>query len=506
MQLVDYIILFSYFLMSLGFGTWFAQRQKTRSEFILAGRSMHWFPVGLAIMITAFSAINYTGFSGEVFSHGLYVTLSIPVFIMVAWPITRIIMPFYHRMGLYSAYEYLEKRFDIRVRCLASGLFIIWRLFWMAVTLYVPCKVLTVITGLDLLTLIMLVGACVIAYTTIGGMKGVILTDVFQFFVLLTGIVIGVTWATMHTSGGFVGMLRLAAEHGLMKPFYPFDPQMFSLDPRIRITLWSCWIGTLTVFMTRYGVDQVIVQHYFTARSLQHAQRAFHWNYACAISALLLLVLMGFGIYAYASSSGLLDSSVVRPEYYFSRFIQSLPAGITGLIVAGLFAATMSSMDAGLHACGTALTTDFINRFASPSSELTIFQHRCMTFMLGLTVILMAMTMDRLGSIFEIANKIVNGFGSPLLAITLLGMFSRRATSRGMLIGGVLGAVWSATVSFTVTHLALHYYAVVNFIGTLACCVLFSLLDHWITGEPTSRQLAWTWRARRMPAPPLPGS
>jgi len=128
---------------------------------------MHWFPIGLAIMTTHLVRSITPDFQARCSAGALRHTLY-PGLHHGRLAITRIVMPFYYRIGLTSVYEYLEKRFDVRVRCLASGLFIIWRLFWMATTLYVPCKILSVITGLDLVTLILLTGASVMAYTVAG--------------------------------------------------------------------------------------------------------------------------------------------------------------------------------------------------------------------------------------------------------------------------------------------------------------------------------------------------
>ena len=121
-------------------------------------------------------------------------------------------------------------------------------------------------------------------------------------------------------------------------------------------------------------------------------------------------------------------------------------------------------------------------------------RNRLLTVIFGIFITGAAMSVGRLGSIFEIANKIINGFGSPLLAVFLLGMFSRRANSLGMFLGGILGACWSAYVSFTVENLALHYYAVVNLMGTLFLCYFFSLLENLFASAPSPMQLAWAWR------------
>ena len=125
MTTIDWVIFAAYLVGVAALGLSFSRRQARPNEFFLAGRAMGWLPIGLSVMVTAFSAINYTAFSGDVFQYGLYVTLSLPVFVIVAWPITRVIMPFYHSMQLCSAYEYLERRFDVRVRTLTAVIFIL---------------------------------------------------------------------------------------------------------------------------------------------------------------------------------------------------------------------------------------------------------------------------------------------------------------------------------------------------------------------------------------------
>ena len=460
-------------------------------------KDKNWIAALLLSILVAFSAINYTAFSGEVFGHGLYVFLCLPVFIFVAIPVIKVIMPFYHSMQLYSVYDYLENRFDKNVRLLGSILFIFWQLFWVATVIYVPCKVLSALTGYSTTSFILIAGIFATAYTMAGGIKAVIWTDVLQFFVLFGGIVLSVIFTSLAVPGGFSGIFKICLSGGLMKPFYPFDPQMFSFDPHVRITLWSCWIGTLTAFLARYGVDQVVVQRYFTAKSLKNAQRGFHLNYITAILVLVSLGILGFAVFAFMKTSGMPGSHGELPIDYFSQFVQALPAGMTGLIIAGLFAATMSSLDSGINSLTTVFVVDIYQKI-KPSKILSeMAANRLFTLFIGLIATILALNVGRLGSIFEIANKIINGFGSPLLAIFILGMFSKRANSRGMIMGGIAGAVWSAYVSFTVQNLALHYYAVINLLGTLFLCYFFSLVFQGRSNRPGSKQLAWMYARRK---------
>jgi len=195
MGFLDYAILTVYLLAVLGIGLYFRVTEGSHTDFFLAGRSMGWFPIGLSVMVTVFSAINYVALPNEVFGYGLYVTVALPVFFVAAWPITRIWMPFFHAMRLTSAYEYLERRFDGRVRCLASGLFILWRLFWMATALYASGQILAVLTGLSTAAVILTCGLAATVYTAVGGMRAVMWTDVAQFCVLFGGIALVVVGA-----------------------------------------------------------------------------------------------------------------------------------------------------------------------------------------------------------------------------------------------------------------------------------------------------------------------
>jgi Na+/proline symporter len=289
--------------------------------------------------------------------------------------------------------------------------------------------------------------------------------------------VVGV--AVVSADGGFSSIISNASVSGLTKPFYPFDPQIFSPDPRIRITLWSALIGTFTAFLARYSADQMVVQRYFTARTLDDAKRGFVLNAVFSILSLLCLAFLGFAIHAYAKSHGLPAAGGTKPISYIGWFVASLPGGACGLLVSGLFASTMSSIDSGIHSCCTAFVTDFGKKDVLDDSgnKSTLVRERILTFAIGTTVTVAACFVGKLGSIFEIANKLINGIGSPLLALVLIGMYGKRFTSRGVLAGGIAGVAWSMATSLFVRHLALHYYAVINLLGTLFLCWIFSLLD-----------------------------
>ena len=248
MSSFDYSILLLYLFVVLLIGWLAARRTGQDDEFFLAGRGMGWLPIGLSVMVTSFSAINYLAIPGEIFGYGLYVIVSFPVFFLAAWPISKVWMPYLHGLQVTSVYEILEKRYDVRVRSLASGLFILWRFFWMATALYASGKIMGALTGWPQWSLILLCGLIATGYTFIGGMRAVMWTDVAQFFVLFGGIALGVALSFRQNG---LDVFRLAFDGGRLQPFAPLEGSFFSLDPRIRMTLWSGLIGTSVTFMAR---------------------------------------------------------------------------------------------------------------------------------------------------------------------------------------------------------------------------------------------------------------
>ena len=188
----DYGVLALYLLAMIGVGMYFAREQHTSRDFFLAGRSMGWFPIGLSIMATLLSALSYSGIPGEAYYVG-YKFLLMPVAVWCALPImSYVVLPLFHRLGIYSIYEYLELRFDATTRFVSSIVFVVWRLLWLGGVLYAPVKVLIVAAGLRIDTwwLLLILGIVSTLYTFLGGMKAVIWTDVIQAMVMAGGLVL----------------------------------------------------------------------------------------------------------------------------------------------------------------------------------------------------------------------------------------------------------------------------------------------------------------------------
>jgi Na+/proline symporter len=213
---LDAVILIVYLAALASVGVYFSRRQRSLDEYFLARQSMSWLPVGLSLMAALDSAIDYLMQPSATIRYGLILlTGTISWLFLYPW-VAHVTLPFYRRLNYFTAYEYLEARFDVRVRTLAAGIFIMWRLGWMATALYVPCLAIEVATsgGLPVTTTVVVLGAVVTVYTAIGGVKAVIWNDVMQFCVRFGGLATVVAIAIQSVPGGIAEIWRIADAAG----------------------------------------------------------------------------------------------------------------------------------------------------------------------------------------------------------------------------------------------------------------------------------------------------
>ncbi len=463
MHAID-LTIFALYLGLLGAIAWRTRRGASGGgQFFLAGRSVPWLPVGLSVMVTAFSGVNFVAFPSEVFANGLGVLAALPMFAIVAVPIGRWIIPALRGSGATSIYELLERRRGVEARLAASAIFLLWRLLWMGVALVATGRFLAAIVGADPVLVIGVAGVVATCYTAVGGMRAVIWTDVVQFAVIFGAVALAV--GTAVAAVGLGEVLGAARDAGSFRPLAPIDAAYLSPDPRERLTLWSVLIGTAVAFSARYGADQVVTQRYLAARSLADARRGLWCNVVVVTVTLLLLSALGVALHSVEGEGGPVDR--------LAALRTVLPAGGAGLLAAGILAATMSSIDSGLNACLAAYSRDFGARLGAPAPA-TSLGLRLWTAWLGVIVVVLAFAIGRLDlGLFAIANRVINGMAGPLLAVCVVTFaLPGRRGSRGIAAGSLAGTLASAATCFGVDGLALHYYAVASALATAALACL----------------------------------
>ncbi|MBN2788889.1 MAG: sodium/solute symporter [Candidatus Delongbacteria bacterium] len=458
MNNIEILIALLYLLIVISIGVVSSRKSKNKDQLYLAGKTFSWFPLGISVMISAFSAVNFVAFPSEIIKFGPAVLISLPVFIIVIFPIFKWFIPFFRQRKGFSAYNFLEEKFDAKTKHLATVLFLIWRLMWISVTLYASAKMLTVFTGIPLYTIIIITGITALFYSSIGGFRAVVTTDLLQFFILFGTICLTLGVAI---NNGFLSMDSL----GEWFSTHPFPDDFYSFSPKVRITFWSGLTGTFIAFMARYGADQITVQRYMAAKSEKEARKAILLNAGAALIILTLLLLWGITVTLVPGQSS------IPPLKQMAFFIQSMPAGVTGLFIAALLAASMSSIDSGLNAMSAVLADD-IKLFD------TVTKGKTGTFILGILslsgALILIPVMAAEGSIFVVANKIIHGFGAPILSLIVLGMFSKKITSAGVFWGTILGAICSIVSVIFIKDLAVHAYVIINLVVSLSASRIIS--------------------------------
>src|SRR2546425_5178517 len=275
---LDAVIILIYLAALAGVGVYFSRRQLNLDEFFLARQSMAWLPVGLSLMAALNSGIDYLMQPSSTIRYGLILLVGTSSWLFLYPWVSRVTLPFYRRLNAYTAYEFLEVRFDVRVRTLAAAIFIVWRLGWMATAIYVPCLAINAAAGggIDLTTMILTLGVLVTLYTMLGGIQAVIWNDVIQFCIMFGGLAATV-WITLtHVPGGFTEIWTAAQQAGktsLATPIaMPADAsgvdhvRLFFMQP---INVVSILFAIVVGRMAGYTSDQVMVQRFQTTKSLK---------------------------------------------------------------------------------------------------------------------------------------------------------------------------------------------------------------------------------------------
>ena len=476
--------------------------------YFLANRSLPWWAVGLSVMATQLSAVTMIGTTGQGATDGMRFVqfyFGLPL-AMVILGVT--IVPFLHRAKVYTAYEYLERRFDAKTRSLTAFLFLVSRAMSCGTIIAAPAVVFSTIFGWKIAWSVALIGIPAVTYTIIGGVQALTWVDVKQMF-LIVGALLAVVITlliqipvspsvALHTAGN-MGRLRV------------FD---FSFSLTNTYTFWSGLIGGTFLMLSYFGTDQSQVQRYLAARSVDEARNSLlisaYWK--IPLQALVLLVgVLVFVFYqyhpgpllfnpayeravqraapaVYADLKSRYDSSTVPFEreairgealalagrithepakdvnYIIPRFvIDHLPIGLAGLFIAAVIAAAMNAISGELMSLSTASVVDFYRRWIRPAAtdEHFMLVSRTATAFWGLFACVVAAYAVNLGSLIEVVNRFGSFFYGSILGVFLLAMIPR-ARAIGAFVGLIAGMLAVAAVNFGAPSVSFLWHNVVG--------------------------------------------
>lgn len=460
---LDFVAIALYFTLTFGIAFWFGRKQKNVDDFFVGGRHMPWFAVGLSILATLFSTLSYLGMPGEMIKNGFGVfagLLAIPAsmaVVMLVW------IPFFMRLRMTSAYEYLEKRFNYATRLMGASLFVLLRLGWMSMVVFAASMALDRIKGPDLAVLpgndlywwICLVGIIAAIYTSVGGIQAMIWTDVVQCLLLLAGVLLAIGYVMYADGTGPSDWWRIASATEGRKNL----PPVFSWDVTVRVTIVFAMINNFFWTICTHGSDQVVLQRYFTTSSLKNARRSYLMNLGAELTMASLLALCGLALLAYYLNhpqqvpDG--QTAITAADKLFPHFLgHSLPPGVVGLIISAFLCDAIQTLEAGVNSITAVAANDVVPRLrrGRPRMMSDLAFARMLSVVIGVIVtanaFFVANRVEAMGeTIVGMMPKFFNMFVGPLASLFVIGMFFPRCTARSAipaaLTGFVVSIIWS---------------------------------------------------------------
>ncbi|XP_064595919.1 sodium-dependent multivitamin transporter-like [Liolophura sinensis] len=467
----DYAMFAALLAVSIGIGIYHAcagSKQRTTSEYLVANRKMSVLPVSFSYVVTFMSSVFMLGFPAEMYLYGCTYIFNFVSIIISNTMIVTILVPLFHPLQLTSSYEYLEKRFDsVAVRKMGAVFGMLLNTLYMAVVLYGPAVAMETVANLPVWASVVLVGIASIIYTSIGGIKAVIWTDVFQCIIIFIGITAVLIKATMDI-GGLANFWRLNKEGGRLDINWSFDPT-------VRTTFWNSLLaGAIGWFGV--GFNQSSVQRIASMPTQRQAIKMVLWSTPGFLLLAIAAGLEGFVAFAYYKSkqcepysAGYISGSNEILPYFVMELFQTLP-GMGGLFLAALFSASLSSLSSGLNGIAANTLMDFVSPFWPNISELRrTIMAKLFVVVFGLISIgLSFMVMAYGGPITQICSCLLGSLGGPIMGLFLTGAFIPWAHSKGVLVGGLCGVgmcVW-ITLGAQLTGIKTPY---LHLEGTDAC-------------------------------------
>ena len=542
MRPFDWVVLVLWIIALVSYGMYRGRQSSTMNQYLLGGKTMPWYAMGLSIMATQASAITFISTTAQAYIDGMrfvqfYFGLPLAMVILSATAV-----PIFHRANVYTAYEYLEQRFDVRTRALVTGIFLLQRGLGAGLSLYAPAVVLSVVLGLpDRLTTLMM-GLLVVIYTTTGGIKAVTWADVQQMSVILLSLCIALAMALslMPADITFSKALVLAGAAGRL------NPVTTNFDPNDRYNIWSGLIGGMFLALAYFGTDQSQVQRYLSGSSINQSRLSLIFNAMAKIPMQFFILFIGTMVFVFflferppmvfqpvesrrietraeygavesrynqaferrsqaahrvaagdvgapvefreaqkefesARDGALKLAGIKDANYIFLHFVTHyLPIGLVGLVVGVIFTAAMSSISGEINSLATVSVIDVYRRYLKKdaSDRHYLIVSRSLTAFWGLYAIGFASIGGGFGPLIEAVNLIGSLFYGGMLGVFVLAFFFKRVNGAGAFYG-VLAGEAAIFACFFFTKIAFLWY---NVIGCLVVIAVGSVLSRIGTG------------------------
>jgi len=438
---VDLAVLVAYLAATTAWGAWLGRRQRGGSDYFLGNRRLPWGAVLLSVVATETSTLTFLSIPGVAYLGTLGFLQLTFGYLAGRLVVASLLLPAYYRGELKTAYALLGARFGSGVRRLTSAIFMVTRLLADSVRLFATAIPLALVTGWPYPLSILVIGALTVVYTYFGGIKAVVWVDAVQMALYLVGAAIAVFVLQGLVDGGWPAILAQAGAAGKLRIVD------LSLDFSVPYTLWAGLLGGGFLAMASHGTDQLIVQRLLTCKDLAASRRALIGSGVAVVGQFAVFLLVGLGLWAFYENRAFAASDEI-----FARFIvEELPPGVTGLLIAGVFAAAMSSLSSSINSLASSSAYDFWAPARGIDDDARILRAGKLFTLVwaGLLVggAILFIPLSAGTSAVEVALAVASLVYGGLLGAFALGVLSRRATAGGTAAGMVTGigavtAIW----------------------------------------------------------------
>lgn len=481
---LDWLIVIAYLILMLLLGYFSSKKNKTAEDYVLGGKSMNPFMIGISLFATMFSTLSYLSYPGEMIKYGAVFLTGILAFPIASLIVGKYLIPHFMNLKVKSAYEILEIKLGSKTRKLGVLFFLSLRFLWMTTIIYATVDTAFVpIFNLSksLVPLISIIlSILTVVYTTMGGIKAVVKTDVAQSVIMFFGLIVTI----------IIILSKLDSIQTLFDPsFYShWGSVEFKIDPIKRMTIGNIFIMTLVWQVCTAGSDQMAIQRYLSTKDIKSAKHSYSVSLWGSSFIQILLGITGICVMAYFTlNSNMLEGGVnlfEQADILFPVFIRiGLPTGITGLIASAILAAAMSSLSSGLNSSSAVIAEEIIRGKKNKNDISNLKLIKKTSVIIGIIVALSSFFIPYItGNLFDVIQKVVNLVVAPLFVLFFMALFIPFATDRATFFAGITSLIIAILIAFfEIFGISSLWIMTLSLLGGVIVGIVISYIDNKLT-------------------------
>ena len=485
---IDFIILVAYLAAVLFAGLHFSKKDMQGKEFFKGDGTIPWWVTSVSIFATLLSPISFLSLAGNSYG-GTWIMWFAQLGMLIAIPLTiKFFLPIYSKLNIDTAYHYLELRFDSKgLRVLGALMFIVYQIGRMSIIMYLPSMVLASLTGINVNILIIVMGIIAIIYSYTGGLKSVLWTDFIQGSVLLVGVTFALIYLLNSIDGG-AGAVFETLKNG---KFLGADEVIF--NPNIlKTSVFLMIVGAGFNTCSSYISSQDIVQRFTTTTDTKQLNKMMLTNGALSIFIATVFYLIGTGLYVFYGQNPLLAQTAQQDQIFASYIAYQLPVGVTGILLAAIYAASQSTLSTGLNSVATSWTLDIQARLSKKEMSFEQQTKIAQYISLGVGIVAIAVSMILANGEIKSAYEWFNGFMGLVLGVLagtfVLGVFTKVANATGAYVAFVVSAIVMIFIKYNMPDVSIWSYSIISIGLSVVVGVPVSYISRKLTNDTSVPQ------------------